>query len=139
MSFSLKDLEFKLASRLNIPQRLRDNKLIHSSASSSDSNPLSNACSNVRLLCFTACLFFLREWINKRLDGQYLGHFQVGSYRYRSLIEGLYTLQKPYRSPIYPKIPTCSFLFAVHLFTLMVSFEQCMLQSCKACGVNVGH
>ena len=36
----------------------------------------------------------------------YLGHFQVGSYRYRSLIEGLYTLWKPYRSPIYPKLPT---------------------------------
>ena len=35
-----------------------------------------------------------------------LGHFQVGSYRYRSLIEGLW---KPYRSPIYPKLPTCSF------------------------------
>ena len=34
---------------------------------------------------------------------QNLGHFQVGSYRYRSLIEGLYTLQKP----IYPKLPTC--------------------------------
>ena len=30
-----------------------------------------------------------------------LGHFlQVGSFRYRSLIEGLYTLEKPYRSPI---------------------------------------
>ena len=40
-----------------------------------------------------------------------LGHFQVGSYRYRSLIEGLYTLQKPYRSPLYPKLPTCSFLY----------------------------
>ena len=39
-----------------------------------------------------------------------LRHFQVGSYRYRSLIEGLYTLYKPYRSPIYPKLPTCSFL-----------------------------
>ena len=39
-----------------------------------------------------------------------LGHIQVGSYRYRSLIKGLYTLQKPYRSPIYPKLPTCSFL-----------------------------
>ena len=24
-----------------------------------------------------------------------LGHFQVGSYRYRSLIEGLYTLNSP--------------------------------------------
>ena len=36
-----------------------------------------------------------------------LGHFQVGSYRYRSLIEGVYTL---YGSPIYPKLPTCSFL-----------------------------
>ena len=30
-------------------------------------------------------------------------HFQVGSYRYRRLVEGLYTLQKPYRSPIDPK------------------------------------
>ena len=39
-----------------------------------------------------------------------LGHFQVGSYRYRSLKEGLYTLQKPYRSPIDPKLPACSFL-----------------------------
>ena len=29
----------------------------------------------------------------------YLGYVQVGSYRYRSLIEGLYTLQKPYGSP----------------------------------------
>ena len=38
-----------------------------------------------------------------------LGHFQVGSYRCRSLIEGLYTLKNPYRSPIYPKLPTCSF------------------------------
>ena len=35
-----------------------------------------------------------------------LGHFQVGSYRYSSLIEGLYTLWKPFRSPIYPKLPT---------------------------------
>ena len=44
-----------------------------------------------------------------------LGHFQVGSYGYRSLIEGLYNLQKPYRSHIYPKLPTCSFLcFGVH-------------------------
>ena len=34
----------------------------------------------------------------------------MGSYRYRSLIEGLYyTFWKPYRSPIYPKLPTCSF------------------------------
>ena len=39
-----------------------------------------------------------------------LRHFQVGSYRYRSLIEGLYTLKEPYRSSIYPKLPTCSFL-----------------------------
>ena len=38
-----------------------------------------------------------------------LGHFQMGSYRYRSLIEGLYTLKKPYRSPVYPELPTCSF------------------------------
>ena len=39
-------------------------------------------------------------------EGTYsLGHFQVGSYRYRSLLEGLYTLQKPYGSPIYPKLP----------------------------------
>ena len=29
-------------------------------------------------------------------DKQSLGHFQVGSYRYRSLIEGLYDM--PYRS-----------------------------------------
>ena len=28
--------------------------------------------------------------------GSYLGHFQVGSYRYRSVMEGLYTLQWPY-------------------------------------------
>ena len=34
-----------------------------------------------------------------------VGLFQVGSYRSRSLIEGLYTLQKPYGSPIYPKTP----------------------------------
>ena len=40
----------------------------------------------------------------------FLGHFQVGSYRSWSLIEGLYTLWKPYRSPIYPKLPTWSFL-----------------------------
>ena len=40
-----------------------------------------------------------------------LGHVQVGSYRYRSLIESLYTLWKPYGSPIYPKLPTCSFLY----------------------------
>ena len=37
-------------------------------------------------------------------------HFQVGSYRFRSLIEGLYTLSKPYRSPVYPKLPTCSYV-----------------------------
>ena len=44
-------------------------------------------------------------------DPDDLGHFQVSSYRYRSLIEGLYTLWKPYRSPIYLKLPTsCSFL-----------------------------
>ena len=29
------------------------------------------------------------------LQGFSLGHFQVGSYRYRSLIEGLYTLIEP--------------------------------------------
>ena len=48
-----------------------------------------------------------------------LGHFQVGSYR----IEGLYiiyTLQKPYRSPIYPKLPTCGFLNILLLFKLPV-------------------
>ena len=28
----------------------------------------------------------------------------MGSYRYRNLIEGLYTLWKPYRSPIYPNL-----------------------------------
>ena len=39
-----------------------------------------------------------------------LGHVQVGSYRYRSFVEGLYTLQKPYRIPMYPKLPSCSFL-----------------------------
>ena len=37
--------------------------------------------------------------------GLSLGHFQVGSYRF-----SLYTLLKPYRSPIYPKFPTCEFL-----------------------------
>ena len=31
-------------------------------------------------------------------------------HRYSSLIEGLYTLLKPYRSPKSPKLPTCSFL-----------------------------
>ena len=31
-----------------------------------------------------------------------LGHFQMGSFRYRRLM--------PYRSPIYAKLPTCSFL-----------------------------
>ena len=41
---------------------------------------------------------------------QCLGHFQVGSYRYRSLKEGLYTSEKPYRRPIYPKLSACSFL-----------------------------
>ena len=40
---------------------------------------------------------------------QFQRHVQVGSYRYRSLIEGLYTFWKPYRSPIYPKLPTFSF------------------------------
>ena len=40
-----------------------------------------------------------------------LGHVQAGSYRYKSLIEGLYTLLKPSRSPLYPELPTCSFLF----------------------------
>ena len=34
----------------------------------------------------------------------------LGSYIYRSLVEGLYTLQKHYRSSIYLKLPTCSFL-----------------------------
>ena len=34
----------------------------------------------------------------------------MGSYRYRSLTEGLYALQRPYGSTIYPKLPTCSFL-----------------------------
>ena len=43
-----------------------------------------------------------------------LGHFQVGRYGYRSLIEGLYTLWRPCRSPIYPKLPTCS-LFKLRL------------------------
>ena len=36
----------------------------------------------------------------------------MGSYRYRSLIEDLCTLYKAYRSPIYPKLPTCSWQFA---------------------------
>ena len=39
----------------------------------------------------------------------YPGHFQMSSYRYRSMIEGLY----PYRSLLEalhpPKLPTCSF------------------------------
>ena len=43
-------------------------------------------------------------------SGLSLADFQVGSYRYRSLIEGLYALQKPYRSPIYAELTTCSFL-----------------------------
>ena len=39
-----------------------------------------------------------------------LGYSQVGSYRYRSLAEGLYTLYKPCRSTIYPKLPACCVL-----------------------------
>ena len=32
-------------------------------------------------------------------------------------MEGLYTLQMPSRSPIYPKLPTCSYLFTPgHLY-----------------------
>ena len=40
-----------------------------------------------------------------------------------ALIEGLYTLWKPDRSPIYPKLPTCSFcillLWSYHLAMIM--------------------
>ena len=38
-----------------------------------------------------------------------LGHFQLGSYRYSSLIEGLYALWKPYRSPYIPQTPHLPF------------------------------
>ena len=41
-----------------------------------------------------------------RLEDLGLG-FRVHS---RSLIEGLYSLWKPYRNPIYTKLPTCRFL-----------------------------
>ena len=34
-----------------------------------------------------------------------LEFFQVGSYRYRSFIEGLYTLKKPYGNPKIPQNP----------------------------------
>ena len=53
--------------------------------------------------------WFSYQGIQNRV-AQILGHFQVGSSRYRSLIDGVSTLQKPYRSPRYPKLPTCSFL-----------------------------
>ena len=43
--------------------------------------------SSLRVLCFG----FFR-----------LGHFQVGSYRYRSLIEGLYTLMEALWKPYIP-------------------------------------
>ena len=40
-----------------------------------------------------------------------LGHFQVGIFRYRSLLKGLYTLYKSLMEALYyPKLPTCSFL-----------------------------
>ena len=42
----------------------------------------------------------------------------MGSYRYRSLIEGLYTLWKPYRSPIYPKLPACSVLYLKEAYSI---------------------
>ena len=35
-------------------------------------------------------------WVQMLLTRRYLGHFQVGSYRYRSLIEGLHTLQRSF-------------------------------------------
>ena len=39
----------------------------------------------------------------KRIRHLNLGRFQVGSYRYRSLIEGLYTLNSPPVNSLNPK------------------------------------
>ena len=44
----------------------------------------------------------LRVWSeNLRVSGFSLGHFQVGSYRYRSLIEGLYTFFRSFIEALY--------------------------------------
>ena len=47
------------------------------------------------------------QWLNiRRLS---LGHFQVGTYRYRSLIEGLYTIREALQTLNSPPV-ACSFL-----------------------------
>ena len=50
--------------------------------------------------CLPARSFYSAMPRRRFADASSLGHFQLGSYRYRSLIEGLYTLKKPYSSPI---------------------------------------
>ena len=65
------------------------------------------------VLCGSSMCIEMHQHTTAELNSQatiYLGHFQVGSYRCRSLIEGLYTLLKPYRRwvrLIFPGILLC--------------------------------
>ena len=57
----------------------------------------------------------------------------MGSYRYRSVIEGLYTLQKPYRSPKDPKLPTCGFFNEMLMKSLALSPRRVYEGECAGC------